>query len=326
MTPWHVLSLVELPVERVEALLDGLPVTVSAPASLSLDAAEAVAAEAELILGGWSGAVPVGERLLRAAPGTAAVIQASVGVDTIDVSAAAARGVPVANAAGFNAQSVAEWCVGAAISSLRLFTAADAEVRDGGWPQPELAERGSRELAGLRVGIVGFGAVGQVCARLFCAFGCEVAHWSRTRRNTVPWLELDDLVARSDVLVVSLPLVPDTRGLLDEELLARLPRDAVLVNAGRGGIVDEDAVVRMLRDGKLAAAAFDVFAAEPLPMDSPLRSDRRILLHPHAAGTTRQSCDRLLAEIRSAVDRAVRGEPLANVVNGVEPVVWRRRG
>jgi D-3-phosphoglycerate dehydrogenase len=324
MTPWHLLSLVELPADRVEQLFQGLPVAVTAPAPLDVDAAAALAAEADLILGGWSGAVPVGKQLLRAAPRTAAVIQASVGVDTVDVAEAAARGIPVANAAGFNTRSVAEWCVGAAISALRLFVAADAEVRAGGWPQPELARRGSRELSGLRVGIVGFGAVGQACARLFSAFGCELAQWSRTRRDAVPWLELPGLVARSDVLVVALPLTEETRGLLSGDLLGRLPQDAVLVNAGRGGIVDEDALVRMVREGRLAGAAFDVFRTEPPPTDSPLMTDRRILLHPHAAGTTRQSRDRLLAGIREAVERVVRGEPLAHVVNGVDPLVRRR--
>ncbi|MBR7833315.1 hydroxyacid dehydrogenase [Actinospica durhamensis] len=324
MTPWRVLSLLELPADRVEPLFERLPVTVTAPARLDTDAAAAAAAEADLILGGWSGAVPVGPQLLRAAPKTAAVIQASVGVDTVDVSEATARGIPVANAAGFNTQSVAEWCVGAAISALRLFVAADDKVREGGWPQPELVRRGSRELCGLRVGIVGFGAVGQACARLFSAFGCELAQWSRTRRDTVPWLELPDLVARSDVLVVALPLVDDTRGLLSGDLLGRLPQDAVLVNVGRGGIVDEEALARMVRDGGLAAAAFDVFQTEPLPADSPLLRDRRILLHPHAAGTTRQSRDRLLAGIRAAVERVVRGEPLEHVVNGVDPLVRRR--
>jgi len=324
MTSWHLLSLLEVPADQVERLLGGLPVTVTTPAALRVDDAVAAAAEAELILGGWSGAVPVGERLLRAAPKAAAVIQASVGVDTVDVSAAAERGIPVANAAGFNTRSVAEWCVGAAISALRLFLAADDEVRAGGWPQPELAQRGSRELFGLRVGIVGFGAVGQACARLFGALGCEVAQWSRTRRDAVPWLELPDLVARSDVLVVAIPLVAETRGLISADLLGRLPQDAVLVNAGRGGIVDEDAVARMVRDGRLAGAAFDVFRTEPPPADSPLMTDRRILLHPHAAGTTRQSRERLLAGIRTAVGHVVRGEPLAHVVNDVDPLVRRR--
>ncbi|MBR7835130.1 MULTISPECIES: NAD(P)-dependent oxidoreductase [Actinospica] len=138
-----------------------------------------------------------------------------------------------------------------------------------------------------------------------------------------PWLELPDLVARSDVLVVAIPLVDDTRGLFSGDLLGRLPQDAVLVNVGRGGIVDEEAVARMVRGGRLAAA-FDVFQTEPLPADSPLLRDRRILLHPHAAGTTRQSRDRLLAGIRAAAERVVREEPLEHVVNRVDPLVRRR--
>lgn len=228
------------------------------------------------------------------------------------------------NVAGFNAEAVAEWCVGAALAGLRLFVPADTEVRAGQWPQLELAARGARELVGLRVGIVGYGAIGQTCGRLLSGLGCEVGQWSRTRREGAPWFELANLVARSDILVVVVALAQQTTGLLSADLLATLPRGAVVVDAARGGIVDEAAVARMVGEGSLAAAAFDVYSTEPLPEDSLLRGDPRIMLSPHAAGSTQQSQRRLFEGVRANVERAVTGAPLLDVVNGVEPRVRRR--
>lgn len=322
---WRLLSLVPVPAVDVARLLRELPVEVVVPAELTAAAALEVAGDVDLILSGWGGEVTVGAELLAGAPRVAAIQQPAVGVDTIDTAEATLLGIPVANVAGFNARSVAEWCVGAAFAGVRLFVPADAEMRAGGWPQLELAARGARELAGSRVGIIGFGAIGQACAQMLSALGCQVGQWSRTRRDEEPWFELADLVARSDILVVVVALAAETRGLLSAELLATLPRGAVLVNAARGGIVDEAAVARMVRDGELAAAAFDVFSTEPLPTDSPLRGDPRIMLSPHAAGATRQSQRRLFAGVRANIERAVTGAALIDVVNGVDPRV-RRRG
>ena len=116
-------------------------------------------------------------------------------------------------------------------------------MRAGHWPQLELARRGGGELSGRRVGIIGMGRIGHECATRFTALGCDVAHWSRTRRDAAdaggaPWLPLEDLLRRSDVLVVVVALAPQTRGLLGAEQLALLPPGAFLVNAARGGIVD----------------------------------------------------------------------------------------
>jgi D-3-phosphoglycerate dehydrogenase len=321
---WRLLSLVPLPAELVAAILGELPVDVVAPAELTSAAAKAAIGDVDLLLGGWGGEVAIDAELIAAAKTLVAIQQPSVGVDTIDLTAAAERGIPVANLAGFNAQSVAEWCVGATFAALRLMVPADAEVRDGGWPQLELAGRGSRELAGARVGIVGFGAIGQACAKILSALGAHVGQWSRRQRDEEPWFELAELVARSEILIVVVALGEETKGLLSPELLATMPPGSILINAARGGIVDEAAVAALVRSGHFAAAAFDVYATEPLPMDSPLRGDTRIMLSPHAAGATRQSQTRLLEGIKDNIGRAIAGEELLNVVNGVPPRVTRR--
>ncbi len=322
--PWRVLVLPPIDATLAAALLDGLPATVTAPAERTQAAAVAAARDAEVVVGDWSGQLRVDADLIASAPSLAAVLQPSVGVDSLDVDALAAARVPAANAAGANTDAVAEWCLAAALACLRLLVVADGEVRAGDWPQLTLAARGARELDGTRVGIVGFGAIGQAAARLFRALGCDVAQWSRRRRDEEPWLELDELLTRSDVLVVVVALAEQTRGLLGRDRLASLPPGAVLVNAARGGIVDEAAAAELVRAGRLTAAAFDVFAVEPLPADSPLRGDPRILLSPHAAGSSRQAQGRILGSLRANAERLVAGAALADVVNGVDPVVRRR--
>jgi D-3-phosphoglycerate dehydrogenase / 2-oxoglutarate reductase len=232
--------------------------------------------------------------------------------------------VPLANAAGANARSVAEWALAAALDLSRRLTWSDRRMRAGGWPQLEAAERGADELGNRRVGILGMGAIGAEAARLFAAFGCPVAYWSRRRRPDGVYKELDDLVATSDVLVVCLPLTPETRGLLGPERLALLPEGALLVNVARGGIAPDDAVLAALEGGRLGGAALDVYDAEPLPADHPLRSHDDVLLSPHTAGATRQAQSNIITKVMDNVRAAVEGRPVADVVNEVDAVVRRR--
>ena len=250
--------------------------------------------------------------------------QPSVGTDGIVLDACTAAGVPVANCAGANTTSVAEWCVQAVLALLRRTVEADAAVRRGEWPQTSL---GGRELAGTRVGVVGMGPIGRRTAELFDAFGCGVRYWSRSRHDDapVPYAELDDLLAGSDVLVLVIALGPETRGLLDADRLALLPPGALLVNAARGEVVDEAAVVEALAAGGLGGAALDVFSVEPLPEDSPLRTAPGVLLSPHTAGSTQQAAGRILGQSTANLRRVLDGEPVVDVVNGQDPRV-RRRG
>jgi D-3-phosphoglycerate dehydrogenase len=206
---------------------------------------------------------------------------------------------------------------------------ADRQVRAGGWPQLELIRRGSGELAGRRVGVVGLGAVGDACARRFVAMGCEVSYWSRRRRTPeeeggLRYRALDELLGASEVLVVAVALTPDSYHLLNAERLAKLPAGAYLVNVARGDVVDEAALADALAQGRLAGAALDVYAVEPLPADSPLRAMDDVLLSPHAGGATVQAAGRTLQRSVDNLRAAVSGQPVRSVVNGVDPVVRRR--
>ena len=321
---WRLTALVPMPAEAVAGFAPGLPVAITVPDERTPAGARAAAAGADLLLGDFTGLLRVDADLIAAAPGLAFVQQPTVGVEHIDLAACAAAGIPVANTAGVNAVAVAEWCVLAALAASRSLLWADAEVRAGRWPQLDMAARGCLEIAERRVGIVGYGAIGRLCADRFRAFGCDVSYWTRTPRPDPGYRDLDDLLATSDVLVVVVALGDGTRGLLGEERLRRLPRGAVLVNAARGAIVDENAIPALLDEGHLLGAALDVYDAEPLPEGSPLRGHDRVLLSPHVAGATAQARIRIALAVQANLRRAVAGEPVHDVVNGVDPVVRRR--
>lgn len=328
-TPWRLAALPPLPLEAFRGALGDLPVEVVLPATRDDAGLAAVLADADLVWGDWSGRLGIGAPQLARAPRLAFVQQGSVGTDHYDLAALTAAGVPLANTAGANAVSVAEWCLAATFGLLRQLVWADTEVRAGRWPQLDLAVRGSSELAGKRVGLLGFGAIGQACASRFAALGCTVSYATRTRRPAsveagALHVDLDTLLATSDVLVVVVALAPQTRGLLDAAALARLPRGAIVVNAARGGILDEDAVVSACDDGVLGGAAFDVYGMEPLQEGSPLRGCDRVLLHPHASGATVQAQMRILGQTVANLRRVICGEAPVDVVNGLEGIVRRR--
>jgi phosphoglycerate dehydrogenase-like enzyme len=324
---WQLLALPPLDDSLLRALFADLPVEVTIPAERTRSAVTTALAGADLVLGDWTGALKVDAGELPDPCPLAFVQQPSVGVDSVDVDGLAARGIPVANAAGANAVSVAEWCVGASYAVLRWLSWADAQTRAGGWPQLEVAQRGGGEVAGRRVGVIGMGPIGRECAQRFVALGADVAYWSRSKHDDsggARWLELDALLAHSQVLVVVVALAPATRGLLSAEQLKRMPEGAYVVNAARGGVLDETALLEAIRSGHLAGAALDVYATEPLPADSPLRDEDRVLLSPHAAGATREAQGRLIGAVVDNIRRAVSGEPVLHVVNGIDPLIRRR--
>jgi len=221
-----------------------------------------------------------------------------VGLDNIDTAACAARGIAVIPAAGANAESVAEYVVTAALVLLRGAYFSSRAVEAGTWPRQTLSQ--GREAAGKVMGIVGFGSIGRLTAAKAEALGMRVVTHDPVVASPGS-LPLDELLARSDVVSLHIPLTGETRGLLDARRLSLLKRDAVLINTARGGILDEAAVAAMLREGRLGGAALDVFEVEPLPAGSPLAGAPRLLLTPHIAGVTLESNERVSALIAERV-------------------------
>jgi phosphoglycerate dehydrogenase-like enzyme len=318
--PWTVLALPPLPHEVLAALFPDPRMTLVTPPERTPDAVAALLPDADVVIGDWSPSL----RLTDPGPRVRFVQQPSVGVDGIDVDACTRAGVPVSNCAGSNTVSVAEWCLAATLALMRRTVEADAAVRRGEWPQTTL---GGRELAGSKVGVVGMGPIGRHTATLFAALGCDTAYWSRSRHADapVPYAELDDLLATADVVVLVIALGTQTRGLLDDDRLRRLKPGALVVNGARGEIVDDAALVAALADGRVAGAALDAFSTEPLPADSPLRTAPNVLLSPHMAGSTGQAAMRIIGQTTANLQRVLDGEPVVDVVNGVDPHVRRRR-
>ncbi|HEV7207333.1 MAG TPA: NAD(P)-dependent oxidoreductase [Mycobacteriales bacterium] len=322
--PWRVLALSPAPREMLLGFLGEGDWELAVPQTRTQAAVVEAAAGVELVLGDWTHVLRVDGPVFAAAPDLAFIQQPAAGTDTIDLAGAAALGIPVANTGSANTVAVAEWCVLAAMALLRSTIEADAAVRAGGWPQMSLP---MRELAGARVGILGFGRIGQAAARRFAAMDAEVAYWSRTARPEVPhrWAPLPEVLATSEVLISVLPSVPDTRGLLGPDALAAMPTGAVLVSAGRGDVLDESALAAALHAGHLGGAALDVYEREPLPAEAVLRAAPHLLLSPHASGATLQARRNIMLAVQANLGRAVRGQPLVEVVNGAPTVVERRR-
>jgi glyoxylate reductase len=230
----------------------------------------------------------VDAELIGAAPRLRAISNLAVGVDNVDLEAAAARGIQVGNTPGVLTDTTADLAVALMLGISRRLAEGDAYVRRGEWRTWEPGLLLGHDLHGATVGVVGFGRIGQAVARRLEGFGCEILHTSQ--RGGVP---LEELLDRSDFVSVHTPLTAETRGLIGDEALARMKPTAYLVNTARGPIVDSEALVRALRDGRIAGAALDVTDPEPLPAGDPLLDAPNLLVLPHLGSATYATRERM---------------------------------
>lgn len=244
--------------------------------------------------------------MIAAAPGLRVIAKHGAGVDNIDIAAAAAHGVPVLSAPGGNAVSVAEHTLAMLLAVTKRLLPLDTGMRAGRWEKPGFI---GREIAGLRMGLVGLGAIARDVARMAQVFGLQLAAFDPHAEDAVfaqagvaRFTDLDAMVAQSDILSLHCPLTQDTRHLLNAARLARLPAGAVVLNTARGGLIDEPALLQAVQSGHLAGAGLDSFAIEPPPADHPFLTEPRILLSPHVAGVTAQAGARVA---RAAVEGAL---------------------
>ena len=233
--------------------------------------------------------------LLDAMTRCKAVGRLGVGLDNIDVPACRARDIRVIPAMGANARSVAEYVLGAAMALVRGAYFSTAQVAAGHWPKESLNL--GREVAGLTMGIVGLGSIGRMTAELARKLDFKVVACDRAGatglRDGIELLTLPQLLRTSDVVSLHLPLCDDTRGLINAAAIASMKRDAILINAARGGIVHEAALIEALRAGRLAGAALDAFEHEPLGPSPQYEDVPNLILTPHIAGVTRDSEQRV---------------------------------
>ncbi len=228
----------------------------------------------------------VTQRILDAAPRLKVVGRGGVGVENIDVRAAAARGITVVHTPAAATEAVAELTIGLILALERKILAGDARVRAGDFDEARRAALG-RELGQCTLGIIGLGRIGRVVGRIAAAgFGARVVYNDVIDVGPVDFaatsLSKSELYAAADVVTLHVPLTGLTRGLIDADALAQFRPTTTLVNTARGAVLDAGAVAAALREGRLAGAAIDVFDPEPPPPDHPLRNAPNVILSPHA--------------------------------------------
>jgi phosphoglycerate dehydrogenase-like enzyme len=240
-----------------------------------------------------------------------------VGVNTIDLPAAEARGIAVCNMPGTNAPAVAEMTLLLMLACLRRLPVLDRETRaTRGWSLDTGLLDSFGELGGRTIGLVGFGGIPRLLTPVLEALGARVGYTATARKAEVPlpYWSLDELLQRSDVVSLHVPLTPATDRMIGADEFARMRPGSVLVNTARGALVDERALERALRDGPLAAAGLDVFATEPLEGSEALLALDNVVVTPHLAWLTNATLDRSLGV---AVENVRRLERRAQLLHRV---------
>jgi lactate dehydrogenase-like 2-hydroxyacid dehydrogenase len=257
-----------------------------------------------------------------AGPSLRVVSNYAVGFDNVDVSACTRRGIPVGNTPGALTETTADLAWALLMAAGRRVAEGDRYVRAGRWRTwgPQLLLGG--DVHGATLGIVGFGRIGQAVARRAAGFGMTVVYWSRSRAEpnlerelAATYVELDELLARSDFVTLHLSLNDETRHLIDGAALARMKSSAVLVNTARGPVVDQAALAVALKEGTIAAAGLDVTDPEPMAPDDPLLELENCLVVPHIASASHATRGKMAEMAAANLLAGLRGERLPNPVN-----------
>ena len=225
-----------------------------------------------------------------------AVCRAGVGLDNVDLKAAEELGIEVFNTPEASTEAVAELTVALMLSLARAIPRADKAMKNGRWIKGELM---GWELAGKTLGIIGFGRIGQRVAEICSALKMRILAYRRTRppgleevlkRTGAEMTPLDELIRSSDIITIHVPLTPQTKHMIGEREIAMMKDGAIIINTSRGGVIDEEALLKALKNGKLAAAALDVFEEEPLRgMSLELARLPNVVATPHIGGQTREA-------------------------------------
>ena len=265
---------------------------------------------------------PIRAALIDESPKLQFISVTATGFDCVDIAAARKRGIPVSNVPIYGTRSVGQYVFALVLELCHHVSLHDQAVRAGEWSnQPDFSIRKTPliELAGKTMGIVGLGRIGECTAELAHAFGMKViahdAH-QRTLESGVPveWCELDDLFARSDVISLHCPLLPQTAGIVNRARLLKMKPTAFLINTARGPLVVDADLAHALDEGRLAGAAVDVVSVEPIRMDNPLLRAKNCIVTPHIAWATAEARGRLMESTVANVAAFLAGKPV-NVVN-----------
>lgn len=235
--------------------------------------------------------LPLNEEVINSCKKLKMISVAFTGIDHIAVNACRENNITVCNCAGYSTAAVADLVFGLLICIYRNIIECDRVVRNKGTKDGLIGF----ELEGKKFGVVGTGAIGSRVAAIAGAFGCEVYAYSRTSKNLagVTYVDLDTLLSTCDVVSLHVPLTPDTRGLINEEKLRLMKKNAILVNTARGPVVDSTALANALKNKDIFAAGVDVFETEPpIEASHPIFSAPNIVATPHVAFATKEALEK----------------------------------
>ncbi len=258
-------------------------------------------------------------RVIEAATALKVIGRAGIGVDNVDVEAASKRGIVVMNTPTGNAVTTAEHAITLLMSSARMVPQASASMKAGKWDKKKFAE--GRELAGKTLGVVGLGNIGRIVADRAKGLKMKVIGFDpvlsadRAAELGIELVSLEQIWQRADAITVHTPLTASTKNLVNDEVVAKLKKGVILVNAARGGIYDEDALLRGLESGHIGAVALDVFIKEPPAADHPLVKHDRVIATPHLGASTTEAQDRVALEIADQVVAYITTGAIQNAVN-----------
>ncbi|KGJ05459.1 D-3-phosphoglycerate dehydrogenase [Paracoccus halophilus] len=269
-----------------------------------------------------SGAVGIVSRMGRldaavmdGAPQLRVISKHGVGVDNIDLDAAAQRNIPVLVATGANAVSVAEHTIALLLTTVKRILPLDAGLRAGRWEKPGFQ---GRELQGATIALLGMGSIAQATARIARGLGLKIVGFDpyapdeafeaigATRFDT-----FDAMLAEAEILSLHSPLTDQTRQIVNADAIARMPQGSYVINTARGGLIDEDALLAAVQSGHLAGAGLDSFAVEPPPADHPFWAEPRIVVTPHIGGVTREAGARVGVDAVRGIFDILEGTPVA---------------
>ncbi|MBQ9098034.1 MAG: hydroxyacid dehydrogenase [Clostridia bacterium] len=242
------------------------------------------------------------------------IAECATGYDNIDLTACRQKGIAVANVRGYSTDSVAQVTLAMALSLSTHLPAFSGAVANGSYTADGVANRLTpvyHELAGKTWGIVGYGNIGAKVGQVAAALGCRVLAFSRTPKEGVEQVTLEDLCRRADIISVHLPLTEETCGLIGAREITMMKPETILINVARGAVTDEAALARAMQEGKLGGLGVDVYSVEPFPKEHPFYAIRHlpnVCLTPHMAWGAKEARDRCLAEIARNIAAFYAGE------------------
>ena len=272
--------------------------------------------DAEIV---YTNKTPITREVIDACPSIRFISVLATGYNCVDYTYAREKGIPVTNIPAYGTDSVGQFAIALLLEICHHIGHHSETVRDGKWTNSAdfcYWDHPLIELAGKTMGIIGFGRIGQVTGRIAKALGMKVLAYSRSEKESdiAEFVDLDTLLAASDVVSLHCPLFPETEGIINRDTIARMKDGAILINNSRGPLLVEQDVADALNSGKLAAAGLDVVSVEPIRADNPLLTAKNCIITPHISWAAKEARQRIMDMAEKNLQAYLSGAPI-NVVN-----------